>query len=117
MDAARTIAISPPAGDGGCGDAEPFALMVLGDAMAPEFREGDVVVVEPGGLAADGAYVVAFAQADWWLRRLAAKGAAWQLVALDGRYPPMDLPSLAAVRGVVIQRSTPGLRRRDRRYG
>ena len=23
-----------------CGGAEPFALMVLGDAMAPEFREG-----------------------------------------------------------------------------
>ena len=117
MDAARTIQIKSIEDDGGCSGAEPFALMVLGDAMAPEFNEGDVIVVEPGGLATDGAYVVAFAQGEWWLRRLAASASAWRLVALDARYPAIELPSLDAVRGVVIQRSTPGNRRRDQRYG
>ena len=117
MGGARTIRIESATVEEGCGGAEPFALMVLGDAMAPEFHEGDVIVVEPDGLAADGAYVVAFAQGEWWFRRLAANGTAWRLVALDARYPAIELASLEAVRGVVIQRSTPGRRCRDARYG
>lgn len=113
---ARTIPIRPAAADD-CAAAEPFALMVLGDAMAPEFREGDVIVVEPDGLATDGAYVVASVNGEWLFRRLLARDAAWQLVAEDPRYPAIDLPGLAAVRGVVIQRSTPGRRSRNKRYG
>ncbi len=116
MQRARTIQIKSARDDAACSAAEPFALMVLGDAMAPEFRDGDVVVVEPDGLATDGAYVVAFAQGDWWLRRLAANGSSWRLVALDARYAAIDLPSLEAIRGVVIQRSTPGRRDRSKRY-
>lgn len=113
----RTIPIIPAAAGASCDGAEPFALMVLGDAMAPEFREGDVIVVEPEGLATDGAYVVAFANGEWTFRRLAAHGPGWRLVALDPRYPAIDLAGLDAVRGVVIQRSTPGHRSRDKRYG
>ena len=117
MDAAaRTIPIQSLAPEG-CSGAEPFALMVLGDAMSPEFREGDVIVVEPDGLATDGAYVVAFVQGEWLFRRLVANGVSWRLVALDPRYAAIDLPALDAVRGVVIQRSTPGRRSRNKRYG
>jgi len=32
----------------------PSALLVLGDSMAPEFAEGDVIVIEPEGLATTG---------------------------------------------------------------
>lgn len=117
MEPGRTIQIKPARDAAACSAAEPFALMVLDDAMAPEFREGDVIVVEPDGLAKDGAYVVAFAQGEWWLRRLAANGTAWRLVAIDARYPVIELASLDAVRGVVIQRSTPGRRGRAKRYG
>ncbi|MGE5096108.1 MAG: S24 family peptidase [Betaproteobacteria bacterium] len=113
---ARTIPIRAVAADD-CAAAEPFALMVLGDAMAPEFRDGDVIVVEPEGHATDGAYVVAFVEGEWLFRRLAARGSAWQLVAEDARHPAIDLPGLDAVRGVVIQRSTPGRRSRNKRYG
>src|SRR5574337_576496 len=47
---------APPWGDGpqgqrgcmsSCGDAAPFALRVIGHSMAPEFAEGEVIVVEP----------------------------------------------------------------------
>jgi DNA polymerase V len=42
-----------------CAAAEPFALMVLGDSMEPEFREGEVILIEPEGLATDGSFVLA----------------------------------------------------------
>jgi SOS-response transcriptional repressor LexA len=93
-----------------CGGAEPFALMVLGDSMAPEFCEGEVIVIEPEGLASDGAYVLACVQGEWIFRRLVARAEGWRLAALDARYPPIDIADLAPVRGVVIQKSRPGRR-------
>lgn len=100
-----------------CSGAEPFALMVLGDAMAPEFRHGDVIVIEPEGLATDGAFVLANVEDEWMFRQLVAREGGWRLAALDGITPPIDLPDLAAVRGVVIQRSRPGRRSENRLYG
>ena len=44
-----------------CASGEPYALMVLGDSMLPEFEEGEIIVVEPEGVARDGSFVVAFA--------------------------------------------------------
>ena len=37
-----------------CSAGESFALMVLGHSMAPEFLEGEIIIIEPDGLAADG---------------------------------------------------------------
>jgi SOS-response transcriptional repressor LexA len=85
--------------------------------MAPEFADGDVIVVEPEGLATDGAYVVAQANGEWVFRRLAARDGRWRLEALDRRHPPIDIPDLACVRGVVIQKSRPGRRRAAKLYG
>jgi SOS-response transcriptional repressor LexA len=115
----RTIPIAPaPAGElGACSGAEPFALMVLGDSMAPEFVEGDVIVIEPEGLATDGAFVLAFARDEWIFRQLAARDGGWTLRALDPRCPAIGIPDLSAVRGVVIQKSRPGQRRALKRYG
>ena len=30
-----------------CGGGESFALMVLGHSMAPEFLEGEIIIIEP----------------------------------------------------------------------
>lgn len=100
-----------------CSGAEPFALMVLGDAMAPEFREGDVIVIEPEGLATDGSFVLAQVGGEWMFRQLVAREGGWMLAALDGHTPSIDIPDLAPVRGVVIQRSRPGRRKENRLYG
>ena len=99
-----------------CEGAEPFALRVLGDSMAPEFVEGEIVVVEPEGLARDGSYVVALAQGEWTLRQLVACGGRWKLRALGPGHPEIELADLACVRGVVIQKSRPGRRRSVKRY-
>lgn len=94
-----------------CSGAEPFALAVLDESMAPEFRAGDVIVIEPGGLARDGAFVLARAGGEWIFRRLAACGGRWRLEALDPRFPAIGIEDLGGVRGVVIQKSPSGRRR------
>jgi DNA polymerase V len=115
----RTIPITPVADGalGACSGAEPFALVVLGDSMAPEFAEGDVIVIEPEGLATDGAYVLARHDGEWIFRRLADAGGRWQLRPLNPSYPTLDLEDLSAVRGVIIQKTTPGQRKSTTRYG
>lgn len=99
-----------------CGDAEPFALRVIGQSMAPEFAEGEVIVVEPDGAVRDGVYVVALAQGEWTLRQLIAREGRWWLHPCNPAWPDAPLDDLAAVRGVVIQATVPGRRRLTRRY-
>ena len=101
---------------GDCAGAEPFALMVLGDAMAPEFVEGEIIVVEPEGHARDGSFVVAQVDGGWTLRQLVRCDAGWQLRALNPAYAATPLADLTPVRGVVIQKSKPGRRRALKRY-
>jgi SOS-response transcriptional repressor LexA len=104
-------------GDGhACSGAESFALMVLGDSMTPEFSEGDIVVIEPDGLARDGSYVLAFWQDEWIFRQLRRTDQGWCLHPLNPRYPDLPLPDLSPVRGVITQKSRPGRRRATRRY-
>ena len=99
-----------------CESAEPFALMVLGDSMLPEFAEGEIIVVEPEGLARDGSYVVADLDGEAILRQLAEREGRWWLHPLNARYPDAELAGLEAVRGVVIQKSRPGSRRSRKSY-
>lgn len=118
MSSSKRIPIVPVAGEesGDCSAAEPFVLMVLGDSMAPEFSEGEIVVVEPKGHATDGSFVVAQLADGWTLRQLARTTAGWELRALDPASPAVAIPDLAPVRGVVIQKSLPGRRRAAKRY-
>jgi SOS-response transcriptional repressor LexA len=102
----------------GCGGGESFALMVLGDSMRPEFEDGDVVVIEPDGLATDGSFVLARHDGEWMLRRLARREGGWTLHALNAAagQPDITIADLAPVAGVVIQKSRPGRRRSLKRY-
>jgi hypothetical protein len=107
-----------------CSGTEVFALRVMGASMAPEFEDGDIVVIEPEGRVRDGAYVlVQLPREGWVLRRLRAAPAAgpdragWWVEVLDGSSPSAPLPGPEAVAGVVIQRARPGRRRETRWYG
>ena len=103
-----------------CSGGELFALQVLGEAMRPEFDPGDVIVVEPDGVAGDGSFVVARVGGDWMLRRLGRQDGGWVLETLNpaavDATPAIRLEDLSAVRGVVIQKSRPGRRRSLKRY-
>lgn len=99
-----------------CEAAEPFALMVLGDSMLPEFVEGEIIVVEPEGLARDGSYVVAQHEGEPILRQLQRREDGWWLHPLNPRYADAAIAGIEAVRGVVIQKSRPGSRRSSKFY-
>jgi len=116
MSERADIPLLPAAAAGDCAGAEPFALMVLGDAMAPEFVEGEIIVVEPEGHATDGAFVVAQIDGGWTMRQLVRSEAGWQLRALNPAYAAIALADLTTVRGVVLQKSKPGRRRSVKRY-
>lgn len=102
------VSAEPQADGGSCSDAEPFALMVLGDSMEPEFMEGEIIVVEPEGLATDGSYVVAFHNEEYIFRQLIKRETGWALHALNPAYPDHPIASLSGVRGVVIMKKRPG---------
>ncbi len=74
-------------------------------------------VIEPDGLATDGAFVLAHVGGEWIFRQLAAAGAGWELRALAPGHAPIAIADLSAVKGVIIQKSKPGRRRAAKRYG
>lgn len=99
-----------------CGGGESFALMVLGHSMIPEFNEGEIIIIEPEGLAQDGSYVLAWHQDEWTFRQLLRMGDGWRLHPLNPAFADVPLEGLACVRGVIIQKALPGRRRASKHY-
>ncbi|MBI4756185.1 MAG: S24 family peptidase [Betaproteobacteria bacterium] len=115
----KTIPIAPAtdaaAGDS-CSDGGAYALMVLGDSMLPEFAEGEVIVVEPEGLAGDGSYVIAWHGGEHIFRQLVARDGRWWLHPLNPAHADAEIPDLSCVRGVILQKQRPDVRRSRKRY-
>lgn len=105
--------------DGGCSGGESFALRVMGDDMEPEFRDGDIIIVEPDGALKDGSFVLARHGEVWTFRQLVRRDGTWVLHALNPArtdLPDQPLSDLGAVHGVVIQKAVPGKRRLSKFY-
>ena len=98
--------------DAGCASSEPFALRVLGDSMEPEFKDGCIVIVDPSGVVAHGAFVVAETDAGPILRQLVVDGEQRLLKPLNAGYATE--PLLRRTLGVVVQRA--GVRRQERKH-
>lgn len=117
-EARRVIPVLPAEAThgGSCEGDESFALMVLGDSMLPEFAEGEVIVVEPGGVVHDASFVLAFVKEEWTLRQLRGQDGNWCLQALNPAYGSVLIPDLSCIRGVITQKAVPGRRRAGKRY-
>lgn len=96
---------------GGCSAAEPYALRVIGDSMAPEFNDGHIIIVDPGMPAVSGAYVVIDFNGETTFRQFMVESERKYLKALNNEYPTQLLDSEYTIRGVVVQRA--GRRRKD----
>ncbi|MBE0472620.1 S24 family peptidase [Rhodoferax sp.] len=99
-----------------CAGGESFALMVQGQSMYPEFQEGEIIIIEPEGLARDGSYVLAWHQAQWTFRQLLRSETGWLLHALNPAFADDPIADLSPVRGVIIQKALPGRRRASKHY-
>jgi len=104
--------------DSNCSGNELVALMVLGDSMEPEFIEGEILVIEMGRPATDGAFVVAeVAKEDFIFRQLKRdeKGGL-RLVALNPAYPDTAISGLEIIKGVVTHKRHPRSRKTVKFY-
>ena len=99
-----------------CAGGEPYALMVLGDSMQPEFMEGEIIVVEPEGLAKDGSYVVAWVNDEYIFRKIVQHPEGWMLKPENPLYPNIPVDGLEVVKGVVIMKKKPGKRSEQKSY-
>jgi SOS-response transcriptional repressor LexA len=69
-----------------------FGLRVVGNSMEPEFREGEIVIVDPDREAETGAYVVAKINHDEaTFKQLIKDGGSVFLRPLNSAYPIMDV--------------------------
>jgi SOS-response transcriptional repressor LexA len=108
------VPLDVPAETSGCAAAEPFALRVLGDSMAPEFQDGHIVIVDPAMAPASGAYVVADYDGETTFRQLVIEGARKFLKPLNASFPTVEIVAALRIRGVVVQRA--GRRRREHKH-
>jgi len=106
-----------PLSGSSCSETEIVALMVLGDSMAPEFIEGEILVIEMGVPAIDGWFVIGWVNEEHIFRQLRrdAQGN-WWLHALNPAYPEIAISGLDAVKGVVTHKKKPGSRKSVKYY-
>ena len=100
-----------------CDNTDIVALMVLGDSMAPEFIEGEILVIEMGAPATDGSFVTATVNEEYVFRQLRKDvQGGWRLHALNPAYPEISISGLEAINGVVTQKKKPGSRKSVKYY-
>lgn len=99
-----------------CNESEPYALMVLGDSMVPEFNEGEIIVIEPGALTIPDSYILAFHNEEYIFRQLLKSGEEWYLHALNDAYPDVLITDLSLIKGIITQKSRPGKRSATKIY-
>ena len=103
--------------DSNCSGNELVALMVLGDSMAPEFIEGEILVIEMGAPAMDGSFVIGQADGEFIFRELKRDDrGGWLLHALNPAYPDIEIPGLETIKGVVTHKKKPGSRKSVKYY-
>ena len=99
-----------------CGASEPFALRVIGNDMNPEFEDGHIIVIDPGGAVRDGCYVVANPNDEFIFRQLFIEDKRFILRATQPGFEEIELANgIGDIVGVVSQRA--GRRRSEhKRY-
>ncbi len=80
-----------------------FALVTHGDSMAPEFCEGDIIVVDPDVPPHNGSFVIAKNGAEATFKQLIVDGDRRYLKPLNPRYPIIDGVGFRVV-GVVVEK-------------
>lgn len=100
-----------------CSGKEIVALMVLGDSMAPEFIEGEILVIEMGAPVMDGSFVIGQANEEFIFRQLQrGEQGGWRLHALNPAYPDIVIAGLEAIKGLVTHKKKPGSRKSVKYY-
>ena len=79
--------------------------------MEPEFKDGHIIIVDPGMPVVHGAYVVIEYDGETTFRQFVIDDQRHFLKALNQDFPVIELQQAYKVHGVVVQRG--GRRRKD----
>jgi DNA polymerase V len=85
-------------------NTEPYALRVIGDDMHPEFEDGAIIIVDPGGMLQSGCFIVIEHQGELTFRKYVEHQQRKYLVPVNDLYPTVELTEPYEIKGVVIQK-------------
>jgi len=88
-----------------CASKAPYALQVLGNSMEPEFKDGTVIIVDPGVPLHHGAYVVIDYQGETTFRQFIVREDKHYIIALNDAYPEVLITEEYNIRGIVSQQA------------
>ena len=105
----------PPASQGCSAEfTEPYALRVIGDSMEPEFKDGNIIIVDPGADLCDQAYAVIDYGGEILFGQFRHEEQRDWLYYLNPAHEPVELSGEFDLKGLVIQRSNG--RRKDLKH-
>lgn len=82
-----------------------FALTIKGDSMEPEFREGDIITVDPDRQVENGSYVIVKNGVEATFKQYVVDGISVYLKPLNDRYPIRDMTGVEfLIVGVVVEK-------------
>ena len=100
-----------------CSGSEPIALQVVDDSMEPEFKRGNIIVIDRSGMIEHECYVVAMIENGPIFRQLLIEDGCYFIQPLNEAYMHERREiSKDAVFARVVQQSGPNGRRKDRKH-
>jgi len=101
----------------GCSGSEPVALQVVDDSMEPEFKKGNIIVIDRSGVVEHECYVVAMVENGPIFRQLLIEDERYFIQPLNEAYMH-ERREIAknAIHARVIQQAGPKGKRSDRKH-
>ncbi|MDH5572115.1 MAG: S24 family peptidase [Gammaproteobacteria bacterium] len=102
---------------GSCSANEPLALQVIGDSMEPEFKNGNIIIIDRDAAIRDKSYVIALVEGGYTLRQLFIENERYFVEPLnpDYKHERQEI-TMDALMGVVVQQNDPKGKRKDRKF-
>jgi len=101
----------------GCGASEPVALQIIDDSMEPEFKKGNIIVIDRSGAIAHECYVIAIVENGFIFRQLLIEGERYFIQPLNEAYMHERREiTQDAIHARVIQQASPKGKRSERKH-
>ncbi|MDH5407046.1 MAG: S24 family peptidase [Gammaproteobacteria bacterium] len=101
----------------GCGASEPVALQVIDDSMEPEFKKGNIIIIDRSGSIAHECFVIAIVENGYIFRQLIIENERYFIQPLNEDYMHERREiTQDAIHARVVQQASPRGRRKDRKH-
>lgn len=103
--------------ENGCGGSEPVALQVVDDSMEPEFKKGNIIVIDKSAAVQHECYVVAIIENGPIFRQLLIEEDRYFIQPLNEAYIHERREiTIEAIHARVVQQAGPKGKRKDRKH-